>query len=191
MPVGGEVIEGGLDVNGLPEHDYVDHETEGAQAYRRPSINHERRFLGFCDRSRRLTAMNIYHGRLLSDSVVPLSFRRRLLRPDPAAQLTDGGKVVASERQLSVVLSEFALTMVSDFPIQGILDRLVGRIVEMLPITGAGVTLISPVTQPQYVAASDDAALQFEQLQTELGEGPCLAAYRSGEAVSVPDLRTW
>ena len=88
-----------------------------------------------------------------------------------------------------MVLSEFALTMVSDFPIQGIVDRLVGRIVEMLPITGAGVTLISPFTQPQYVSASDDAALQFEQLQTELGEGPCLVAYRSGEAVSVPDLR--
>jgi diguanylate cyclase (GGDEF)-like protein len=95
---------------------------------------------------------------------------------------------VVSERQLSVVLSEFALTMVNDFPIQGILERLVGRIVEMLPVTGAGVTLISPFTNPRYVAASDAAALRFEQLQTDLGEGPCLAAYRTGEAVSVPDL---
>jgi hypothetical protein len=31
MPVGGEVVEGGLDVHGLPEHDDVDHEAEGAQ----------------------------------------------------------------------------------------------------------------------------------------------------------------
>jgi hypothetical protein len=31
VSVGGEVVEGGLDVNGLPEHDHVDHETEGAQ----------------------------------------------------------------------------------------------------------------------------------------------------------------
>src|ERR1700728_87535 len=95
---------------------------------------------------------------------------------------------MASERQLSLVLSEFAQTMVTDFPIQGILERLVGKIVEMLPITGAGVTLISPATDPQYVAASDEDALRFEQLQTELGEGPCLAAYRTGEAVAVPDL---
>ena len=29
----------------------------------------------------------------------------------------------------------------------------------------------------------------FEKLQTELGEGPCLAAYHNGKAVSVPDLR--
>ena len=49
-----------------------------------------------------------------------------------------------SEQQLSEVLSEFARTMVTDFPIQGILDHLVERIVDVLPITAAGVTLISP-----------------------------------------------
>jgi diguanylate cyclase (GGDEF)-like protein len=31
--------------------------------------------------------------------------------------------------------------------------------------------------------------LRYEKLQTELDEGPCLAAYGSGEAISVPDLR--
>jgi diguanylate cyclase (GGDEF)-like protein len=93
------------------------------------------------------------------------------------------------DRELAVVLSEFALTMVTDFPIQGILERLVGRIVEILPITGAGVTLISPITDPRYVAASDEAALRYEQLQSELGEGPCLMAYRTGEAVAVADLK--
>jgi diguanylate cyclase (GGDEF)-like protein len=93
-----------------------------------------------------------------------------------------------SERQLSGVLSEFARTMVTDFSIQDILERLVERIVEIFPITGAGVTLISETEQPRYVAASDDAALRFEQLQSELGEGPCLAAYRTGTAISVENL---
>jgi diguanylate cyclase (GGDEF)-like protein len=79
--------------------------------------------------------------------------------------------------------------MASDFPIQGILDHLVRRIVDILPITGAGVTLISSTTSPHDVAASDDAALRFEKLQTAIGEGPCITAYRSGEAVAVPDLR--
>ncbi len=32
--------------------------------------------------------------------------------------------------------------------------------------------------------------MRYEQLQTELGEGPCLAAYRTGEAVAVADLAT-
>lgn len=94
------------------------------------------------------------------------------------------------DRQLADVLSEFARTLVTDFPIQSILDHLVVRIVDVLPITAAGVTLISPGANPQYVSASDVAALRFEQLQTELGEGPCLAAYETGKAVAVPDLRT-
>ena len=88
------------------------------------------------------------------------------------------------------MLSEFARTMLKDFPIQGILDHLVQRIVDIMPVTAAGVTLISPELQPRYVAASDEAALRYERLQTELGEGPCVTAYRTGEAVSVPDLRS-
>src|ERR1700736_869739 len=94
-----------------------------------------------------------------------------------------------SEQQLSGVLSEFARTMVTDFNIQAILDHLVERIVDVLPISAAGVTLISPGADPRYVAASDQSALRFEALQTELGEGPCLMAYQTGEAVAVADLR--
>ncbi len=95
---------------------------------------------------------------------------------------------MVDEVKLSAVLSEFARTLVTDFPIQGILDRLVARIVEIMPITGAGVTLITDHTTPRFVAASDPHALRFERLQGELGEGPCLLAYESGEAVAVPDL---
>ena len=96
---------------------------------------------------------------------------------------------MSSEQQLSDVLSEFARTMVTDFPIQAILDHLVRRIVDVLPITAAGVTLISAGTDPRYVAASDQSALRFEELQTELGEGPCLMAYRTGTSVAISDLR--
>src|SRR6476619_1211837 len=96
---------------------------------------------------------------------------------------------MASDRDLSSVLSEFARTLVTDFPIQGILDHLVERIVQIMPITGAGVTLIAEGSAPRYVAASSSSALTFEKLQTDLGEGPCLVAFRSGEAVSVPDIR--
>ena len=93
-----------------------------------------------------------------------------------------------SDIQLSEVLSEFAHTMVTDFLVQAILDQLVERIVEIMLITAAGVTLISPGVEPRYIGSSNEAAFVFEKLQTELDEGPCLASYRSGEAVSVPDL---
>ena len=93
-----------------------------------------------------------------------------------------------AEEELADVLSEFARTMVTDFPIQGILDHLVRRIVDIMPITAAGVTLITPGLEPRYVAASNSAALRYEKLQTELGQGPCLAAYHTGKAISVPDV---
>jgi signal transduction histidine kinase len=94
-----------------------------------------------------------------------------------------------SDKTLSEVLKEFARTLLTDTPPQAILDGLVERIVGVLPITSAGVTLIVPGGAPEYVAASDPAALRYERLQTELCEGPCLAAYESGEAVAVADLR--
>ena len=97
---------------------------------------------------------------------------------------------MATDRQLAEVLSEFARTLATDFPIQGILDQLVRRIVGIFPVTGAGVTLISSATTARDVAASDGHALRFEKLQTELGEGPCLTAYRTGSAVAIPDLRS-
>ncbi len=93
------------------------------------------------------------------------------------------------EDRLSDVLSEFARTLVTDFPIQGILDHLVKRIVDVLPVSAAGVTLISPTTEPRFIAASDESAMRYETLQTEVGEGPCLAAYSTGSAISVADLR--
>ena len=102
----------------------------------------------------------------------------------------DDESLLPDGQQLADVLSEFARTMLTDFPIQTILDHLVERIVDILPISSAGVTLIAPGAEPQYIAATDADALRYERLQTELGEGPCLLAYHTGEAVTVPDLRT-
>jgi diguanylate cyclase (GGDEF)-like protein len=98
--------------------------------------------------------------------------------------------VVAQDDKLSAVLSEFARTLGTNFPIQYILDHLVERIVDVLPITAAGVTLISDGMAPRYVAASDESVLRFEQLQIEIGQGPCLVAFESGDTVIVPDLNT-
>jgi diguanylate cyclase (GGDEF)-like protein len=96
---------------------------------------------------------------------------------------------VLDEGKFSAVLSEFAATLASDFPLNAILDHLVERIVDLLPISAAGFTLISTVEAPRYIAASDESARCFEQLQTDLDQGPCIAAYDSGSPVLIPDLR--
>ncbi len=96
--------------------------------------------------------------------------------------------MMATEDRLSVVLSEFARTLVTDFPIKGILDHLVRRIVDIMPIDAAGVSLISPTTDPHLIAGSDESAVRYERLQTELAEGPCLAAYQTDRPISIPNL---
>jgi diguanylate cyclase (GGDEF)-like protein len=89
---------------------------------------------------------------------------------------------------LADVLAEFAHNLGEGFDIQEILDHLVGRIVDVLPVTGAGVMLMGPADELHFVAASDDEILTIQTLQNELDEGPCLEAYRSGDPVSIPDL---
>jgi diguanylate cyclase (GGDEF)-like protein len=113
-----------------------------------------------------------------------------MFRPDRAGASFHLEQRMADERTLASVLSEFARTMVTDFPIQGILDRLVERIVQVLPVTAAGVTLITEGNAPKYIAASDASALANERLQTDLGVGPCSMAFATGEAVAAPELRS-
>ena len=97
---------------------------------------------------------------------------------------------MAIQERLAEVLSEFARTLAADFSIHAILDQLVLRVVEVLPVSGAGVTLMSAGAEPRYMAASDESALRCERHQVAVGEGPCFAAYETGQAVTVLDLRT-
>jgi diguanylate cyclase (GGDEF)-like protein len=95
---------------------------------------------------------------------------------------------VNSDRQLARVLVEFAKTLGTDFPVQKILDRLVLRVLDVVPVTGAGVMLMGDGDELHFVAASDDRIQQIQVLQNELAEGPCLQAYRTSRPVAVPDL---
>ena len=92
------------------------------------------------------------------------------------------------EQRLTTVLVEFARTLTSDFSIQKILDHLADRVVEVIPVSGAGVLLMDSDTEHHFVAASDDVILGVETLQMELQEGPCLQAYRTGQHVAIRDL---
>lgn len=93
-----------------------------------------------------------------------------------------------SDDDLATVLSEFARTMLSDFPIQTVLDRLVRRIVDILPVDAAAISLMSLNTDPRIIAGSDASATRFEHLQTVLKEGPCIATYEWNQQIVIPDL---
>ena len=93
------------------------------------------------------------------------------------------------EGRLATVLVDLARTLTADFSIQTILDHLVHRVVEVIPVDGAGVLLMQSDTSHHFAAASDEVILRIESLQIDLDEGPCLQAFRTGERVQVPDLR--
>ena len=99
-----------------------------------------------------------------------------------------GIPVVVYEDKLSALLGDFARTLLTDFPIQGILDRLVQRIVDALPVTSVGVTLISPSLGAHCVAGSNPGTLAFELLKAELVMTPSMSAHEAGEPVGVPDI---
>ena len=59
------------------------------------------------------------------------------------------------EGRLAAVLADFARTLTADFSIEQILDHLVNRVIEIIPVTGAGVLLMKNEWEHHFIAASD------------------------------------
>jgi GAF domain-containing protein len=57
-------------------------------------------------------------------------------------------------------------------------------------VDGAGLTLAHEDGQPRWVAVSDAAMELLEEIQCEMGEGPCLAAFAQDRVVAVEDLQS-
>ncbi len=83
---------------------------------------------------------------------------------------------------------ELADTLVDDFDVIDLLDRLVGHCVALLSADAAGILLRDGRHQLRLVASSSDDAELMELLQLQAEQGPCLDCYRSGTPVSVADL---
>ncbi|HKS48964.1 MAG TPA: GAF and ANTAR domain-containing protein [Amycolatopsis sp.] len=67
--------------------------------------------------------------------------------------------------------------------------RLCAECLSVLPVSGAGVALMTAEGPSGVVlAATDQRARQLEELQFTLGEGPCVEASGSGRPVLQPDL---
>ena len=92
------------------------------------------------------------------------------------------------QQRLSALLAEFARTLGEDFSIQDILDRLARGVIGVIDIDGAGVLLLDDESRLRFVSATDERILVIQKLQLELGEGPCIMAFETGEAVMITDL---
>jgi diguanylate cyclase (GGDEF)-like protein len=95
---------------------------------------------------------------------------------------------MTSAQDLSAIMGEFTRVITAGLPIDGILDELVRRVVDILPIDAAGVTFGPVGSDVPRIAGSDDLALSFQRVHSELPDTPSLWARRFGEPVGAPDL---
>jgi transcriptional regulator with GAF, ATPase, and Fis domain len=92
------------------------------------------------------------------------------------------------EGRVAQAFVALADTLVDEYDMLDLLDRLVGVSVGLLAADAAGIVLADARGTLMVVAASSDAAQLLEVMQLQSEQGPCLDAYRSGAPVSVPGL---
>jgi GAF domain-containing protein len=84
-------------------------------------------------------------------------------------------------------LSEFARTLVVRYEIADVLYDLAGRTTTLLGVAGAGVSLRDE-GRLRFVTGVNEATVRVEQTQERAQDGVCVAAFTSGNRVTVPDL---
>lgn len=71
---------------------------------------------------------------------------------------------------------------------RSVVETLCAASVAALPVSGAGLALMTNAGHGGTVAATDGPATAMENLQETLGEGPCIDAFREGRPVLHSDL---
>lgn len=79
-------------------------------------------------------------------------------------------------------------TLVDDYDMIDLLDRLVHYSVALLAAEAAGIMLVDQQGNLRLVASSDETSQAVELLQLQTEQGPCLDCFRSAAPVSVSDL---
>ena len=89
---------------------------------------------------------------------------------------------------ITSVLRRFAGTLVGEYDLDEVLATLGEDVARTLDCAGAGVMLGDRQGDLRFVSTSDPVLDRLEKLQIEGDEGPCLLAYRTGEAVVASNL---
>ncbi|MBA2324353.1 MAG: GAF and ANTAR domain-containing protein [Pseudonocardiales bacterium] len=97
-------------------------------------------------------------------------------------------EVGGREQQVSRAFVELADTLVDDYDIIDLLQRLVGHSVVLLAADAAAIMLADTHRKLRVVASSSEDAKLMELLALQAEEGPCLDCVRTGQAVAATDL---
>ncbi|MFD0360784.1 ANTAR domain-containing protein [Nocardia sp. GCM10030253] len=92
------------------------------------------------------------------------------------------------EGPLVRALVELADTLVADYDVIELAQRLVDDCVHLLTVDAAGILLAAPGVGLQVLASTTEQARLLELFQVRAEEGPCVLAYNTGRVVVVEDL---
>jgi GAF domain-containing protein len=93
--------------------------------------------------------------------------------------------------ELGTVLARTSGRLMADQTVDTLLSLLTSAVARMVvSASGAGLTVPGPTTEIVSIASTDPIVEQVDALQYELGEGPCLTAWRNGTLVQVADVAT-
>jgi GAF domain-containing protein len=98
------------------------------------------------------------------------------------------GPDTAREALLIEAFVGLADTLVDDYDVIDVLDRLAGYSVQLLAAEAAGIMLADAQSALRVVASTNEQSEWMELLQLEADEGPCVECFHAGAPVSVGDL---
>jgi len=88
------------------------------------------------------------------------------------------------------LFARFARCLVDGYQLQDVITDLGHEMRTALGVAGAGIMMEDDEGHLRFMSTSDGTLRTLEQLQIQLGEGPCLMAFRKGERVIASDLRS-
>ncbi|MFE9581583.1 GAF and ANTAR domain-containing protein [Nocardia sp. NPDC006044] len=95
---------------------------------------------------------------------------------------------MSRERRLVEAFVQLADSLVEDYDPVDVVQELLDRAVELLPVDTAAVLLAGDGEDMKVLATTSEATRWLELLQIQAQDGPCVRSYRTGERVIVEDL---
>lgn len=92
------------------------------------------------------------------------------------------------ERLLLTTFATLADTLVDDYDVVELLQRLVDTCREVLDVSAAGILLADPTGELEVIASSSETDPFVEMLQIAAEAGPAIESFRAGTLTHAPDL---
>ncbi len=92
------------------------------------------------------------------------------------------------EHQLLGTFVALADSLVDDYDVVDVLQRLIDECISLFDASAGGILLLSPTNQLEVIVSTSERSELVELMQLKVGAGPCVEAAATGEVVSVEDI---